>query len=216
LDEIGELSPALQVKLLRFLQEKEIERVGGKQPIHVNVRIVAATNKNLEAEIQKQNFRPDLYYRLSVIAINLPPLRERNEDILLLANSFLSRYSKEYDKKIFHFDSLAVERMMTYRWPGNVRELENRVKRAVIMSTNNIISGEDLGLDDKIQQKNTSLMDIVDNVQRKHIDLALNRTKGNVSKAARELGISRVTLYDLIHRFDMKVNEYRKHNYQYS
>ncbi|MBD3287228.1 PEP-CTERM-box response regulator transcription factor [candidate division KSB1 bacterium] len=216
LDEIGELSPTLQVKLLRFLQEKEIERVGGKQPLQVNVRIVAATNKNLESEIQKQNFRPDLYYRLSVITITLPPLRDRNDDILLLANSFLNRYTKEYDKRIFHFDSLAVERMMTYKWLGNVRELENRVKRAVIMSTNNIISCEDLGLDDKVQQKNTTLVDIVDTVQRKHIDLALNRTKGNVSKAARELGISRVTLYDLIHRFNIKVNEYRKHNYQYS
>jgi len=215
LDEIGELSPTLQVKLLRFLQEKEIDRVGGKQPISVNARILAATNKNLEKEIEQLTFRTDLYYRLSVITITLPPLRDRGDDILLLAKSFLNKYRVEYQKPSAYFDALATEKMMQYEWPGNVRELENRVKRAVIMSQNCIISSEDLGLNQKISHKHTSLIEVVDNIQRKYIDLALNRTKGNISKAARELGISRVTLYDLINRFKIKVSDYRRHNFHY-
>jgi len=215
LDEIGELSMSLQVKLLRFLQEKEIERVGGKQPIHVDVRIVAATNKNLEKEIENQRFRADLYYRLSVISINIPPLRERGDDILLLANCFLNRYSKEYDKKVFNFDALAIKRMQNYNWPGNVRELENRVKRAVIMSQKSLITSEDLGFTDEIPRRKESLVEVMDNIQRKYIKMALHRTRGNVSKAARELGISRVTLYDLLSRFNIELSEFRKHNYQH-
>lgn len=213
LNEIGELSSALQIKLLRYLQDKEIERVGGKQPISVDVRIISATAKNLEEEIKKHNFRIDLYYRLSIITINLPPLRERGDDVLLLANCFLHKYTKEYNKKINYFDSLAIERMRQYKWHGNVRELENRVKKAVITSRNNIITYEDLGLVDEMFTNDVSLIDVVDNIQKKYIDMALCRTKGNVSKAARELGISRVTLYDLLNRFNIKVNEYRKQNY---
>ena len=215
LDEIGELSLALQVKLLRFLQEKEVERIGGKQPIPVDVRILAATNKNLEKEIETKNFRADLYYRLSVISINLPPLRERGDDILLLAQSFLNKYSKEYDKKVYNFDALAIKRMQQYKWAGNVRELENRVKRAVIMSQKSLISSEDLGLTDEMPIKRESLIEVVDSIQRKYINMALNRTKGNISQAARELGISRVTLYDFLSRFNIEVNDYRKHTYQY-
>jgi len=215
LDEIGELSLALQVKLLRFLQEKEIERVGGKEPISVDVRILAATNKDLKKEIENQNFRSDLYYRLSVILINMPPLRERGDDILLLANCFLNKYSKEYDKKVANFDALAIRKMQQCRWPGNVRELENRIKRAVIMCQKSLITVGDMGLTEEIPAKEESLIEVVDNIQKKYINMALNRTKGNVSKAARELGINRVTLYDLISRFNIEVNEYRKHNYQH-
>ena len=215
LDEIGELSLALQVKLLRFLQEKEVERIGGKQPIPVDVRILAATNKNLEKEIETKNFRADLYYRLSVISINMPPLRERGDDILLLAQSFLNKYSKEYDKKVYNFDALAIKRMQQYKWAGNVRELENRVKRAVIMSQKSLISSEDLGLTDEMPIKRESLIEVVDSIQRKYINMALNRTKGNISQAARELGISRVTLYDFLSRFNIEVNDYRKHIYQH-
>jgi len=213
LDEIGELSVPLQVKLLRFLQEKEIERIGGKEPIQVEVRILAATNKNLAKEIETQNFRADLYYRLSVIAIDLPPLRERGDDILLLAQSFLNKYSKEYDKKVYDFDALAIKKMLHYKWAGNVRELENRIKRAVIMSQKSLISSEDLGFTDEVPIKRESLIEVVDNIQKKYINMALNRTKGNISQAARELGISRVTLYDLLSRFNIEVNDYRRYNY---
>ena len=214
LDEIGELSPKLQVKILRFLQEKEIERVGGKDSILVDVRILAATNKNLKKEIENQNFREDLYYRLGVITIDMPSLHERGDDILLLANCFLNKYSKEYDKKMSNFDALALKKMQNYCWPGNVRELENRIKRAVIMSQKTLITSEDLGFTEDIPTKKESLIEVVDNIQKKYINLALNRTKGNVSKAARELGISRVTLYDLLNRFNIEVSEYRKYNYQ--
>jgi two-component system NtrC family response regulator len=214
LDEIGELSPKLQVKILRFLQEKEIERVGGKDSISVDVRILAATNKNLKKEIENQNFREDLYYRLGVITIDMPSLHERGDDILLLANCFLNKYSKEYDKKMSNFDALALKKMQNYCWPGNVRELENRIKRAVIMSQKTLITSEDLGFTEDIPTKKESLIEVVDNIQKKYINMALNRTKGNVSKAARELGISRVTLYDLLNRFNIEVSEYRKYNYQ--
>lgn len=214
LDEIGELSPKLQVKILRFLQEKEIERVGGKESISVDVRILAATNKNLKKEIENQNFREDLYYRLGVITIDMPLLHERGDDVLLLANCFLNKYAKEYDKKISNFDALAIKKMQNYGWPGNVRELENRIKRAVIMSQKNLITSEDLGFTEEIPTKKESLIEVVDNIQKKYINMALNRTKGNVSKAARELGISRVTLYDLLNRFSIEVSEYRKYNYQ--
>ena len=213
LDEIGELSPALQVKLLRFLQEKEIERVGGKKPIPVDVRILAATNKKLEEEIEKQNFRQDLFYRLGVISITLPPLRTRGDDILLLAETFLDKYIKQYGKQNLRFDALALEKMQHFIWPGNVRELENRIKRAVIMTQNKFISCSDLGLNEKLLLSKESLVKVVDDVQKKYIDMALFRTKGNVSKAARELGISRVTLYDLLNRFNMKANKYRKQNH---
>lgn len=215
LDEIGELSPTLQVKLLRFLQEKEIERVGGKQPIEVDVRIVAATNKDLEQEIKNETFRTDLYYRLSVITIKLPPLRERGDDILLLANNFLNIYGKEYNKSNMYFDALAQKRMMEYNWPGNVRELENRIRRAVIMSQSNFISCTDLGLnEDELPQKET-LVEIVDSVQKEYIIKALSKTSGNISKAARELGISRVTLYDLMNKLKIEVKKYRKNSAVY-
>lgn len=210
LDEIAELNPTLQVKLLRFLQEKQIERVGGKQLLPVDVRIVAATNRDLNAEIAKENFRLDLFYRLGVIAINLPPLRERGSDITLLANFFLQKYIKEYGKKIHNFDSLALKTMQNYSWPGNVRELENRVKRAVIMAQKRLISCKDLDFSENSNRKKESLVEVMDDVQKKYIERALNRTQGNVSKAARELGISRVTLYDLLGRLKIDVKDYRK------
>lgn len=210
LDEIGELNPTLQVKLLRFLQEKEVERVGGKQPISVDVRILAATNRKLDNQIEKQGFRTDLYYRLSVISITLPLLRERGDDILLLAHYFLNKYAKEYGKKIHDFDSLSIEKMEQYNWPGNVRELENRIKRAVIMCQHSLITCKDLDFTEDLVSKKESLIDVVDNIQKKYIDMALYRTKGNVSKAARELGISRVTLYDLLHKLNIELKKYRK------
>jgi two-component system NtrC family response regulator len=210
LDEIGELSPKLQVKLLRFLQEKEIERVGGKMPISVDVRILAATNKHLEHEIETQSFRSDLYYRLGVITIQIPALRERGDDILLLANCLLNKFSKEYDKKILNFDSLAMKRMQQYSWPGNVRELENRIKRAVLMGQKSLICAEDLGLSDDVPAEKESLVEVLDHIQQEYINMALNRSKGNISKAARELGISRVTLYELMNKFQIEAKKYRE------
>ncbi len=210
LDEIGELSPNLQVKILRFLQEKEIERVGGRQPISVDVRIVAATHKNLENEMEKENFRPDLFYRLSVVSIELPPLRDRGDDILLLATSFLIQYSKEYDKKNLQFDSLAIEKLKAYSWPGNIREMENRIKRAVIMSKSKFIYCEDLGFDEKLRSKKITLEEVIEDVQKKHMLRALQSNHGNISKTAEELGMSRVTLYEMINKYKINVEMYRK------
>jgi len=209
LDEIGELSPALQVKLLRFLQEKEIERVGGKEPVKVDVRILAATNKNLEKEIETESFRSDLFYRLSVITIALPPLRDRGDDILLLANRFLYKYTKEYDRKKLSFDALATKKMMDYQWYGNVRELENRIRRSVIMSKNRLITCEDLGLKDEVPTKRASLSEAINEAQRKYVKIALNQAKGNISQASRELGISRVKIYELIEKYKIEMALYR-------
>ena len=144
LDEIGEIPPSLQVKLLRFLQEHSIERVGGRKAIEVDARILAATNQDLSKAIEENRFREDLYYRLCVVTICMPPLREREGDVVLLATAFLHRYAAEHKKKITGFTRQALQAMEAYPWPGNVRELENRIKRAVIMAQKAKLSPEDL------------------------------------------------------------------------
>ncbi|MFC1683627.1 PEP-CTERM-box response regulator transcription factor [Candidatus Zixiibacteriota bacterium] len=200
LDEIGELSPALQVKILRFLQEREIERVGGRESIELDVRIIAATNKILQQEMEKGTFREDLYYRLSVVSIPLPPLRERGEDVNLLANSFLSHFNKDYGKNLKGFSSEALSQLQTYKWPGNVRELENKVKRAVIMARGNRIAPEDLDLQLSEKGGRLTLKEARDRLERNFIREALSKNRGNISRSARELGVSRATLYDLLEK----------------
>lgn len=204
LDEIGELPSLLQVKLLRFLQEKTIERIGGRQQIEVDTRILAATNRNLEEAIKNGTFREDLYYRLNVIRINLPPLRERQSDILLLAKTFLDRYSQENRKKIKGFSEKAINAIQSYAWPGNVRELENRIKRAVIMSDDKKISLEDLEMEFlDIESKHVTLKDAREKLEKEMIIRAVAKNDGNLSKAAAELGISRPTLYDLMDKLQI-------------
>ena len=199
LDEIGEMSLPLQVKLLRFLQEREIERIGGRERIKVDVRVVAATNKDLKAEIVAGRFREDLYYRVSVVTIKLPPMRERGEDIILLANTLLRRNCKEHRRKL-QFSPDAAQALTAYSWPGNVRELENVVQRAVIMATGKFIELADLGFEppagsDSGQRR---LKDSRNQLERELLLETLARTKGNISQAARELGVSRPTLHDLL------------------
>jgi two-component system NtrC family response regulator len=204
LDEIGELPTVLQVKLLRFLQEKTIERIGGRQQIEVDARVLAATNRNLEEAIKNGSFREDLYYRLNVIRINLPPLRDRQTDILLLAKTFLDRYCQENRKKIKDFSKKAVNAIESYAWPGNVRELENRVKRAVIMSDGKKISLEDLEMESlDIETKRMTLKDAREDVEKKLIIKAIARNDNNLSKAAADLGISRPTLYDMMDKLEI-------------
>lgn len=204
LDEIGELPSLLQVKLLRFLQEKTIERIGGRQQIEVDTRILAATNRNLEEAIKAGTFREDLYYRLNVIRINLPPLREREADIILLAKTFLERYSQENRKKIKSFSGKAIDAIQGYAWPGNVRELENRIKRAVIMSDDKKISLEDLEMDFlDIESDRVTLKDAREELEKKLIIKAIARNDNNLSKAAVELGVSRPTLYDLMDKLQI-------------
>lgn len=201
LDEIGELSLSLQVKLLRFLQDQIIERVGGKDTIQVDVRVIAATNRSLEEEVASKRFREDLFYRLSVITIELPPLRDRENDILLIAEHLLQTYGKENKKNNLTFTNSALQALCSYEWPGNIRELENRIKRAVILSGTSRIGAADLGFAPASESENRSLQDVREEAESSHIKAALQRNNWNVTKAARDLGTSRTTLYDLIEKY---------------
>ena len=204
LDEIGELPSHLQVKLLRFLQEKIIQRVGGRENINVDTRIIAATNIDIAKSIQEGRFREDLYYRIGVITINLPPLRERNDDIMLLSNLFLRRFSNDFSKKLRGFSAASIEFLKSYEWPGNVRELENRIQRAVLIAESSIIEPHDLNFSENPVTQNAShtegmtLREVKDKVEKNMIISTIDKHKGNIAKAANELGISRPTLYDLM------------------
>lgn len=204
LDEIGELSLNLQVKLLRFLQEQKIERVGGREEISVDVRVIAATNADLSKAIKEGKFREDLYYRLGVVTISLPPLRDRGDDIFLLANYLLKKYALENNKKIIGFTPAALEAIEAYNWPGNVRELENRVKRAVIMADGSKITAKDLELTSAYAKYGKTLREAREALERDLITQALMRNKGNVTKAAEELGISRPSLYELMEKLGIQ------------
>jgi len=201
LDEIGDLPLAIQVKLLRFLQEKTIERVGGREQIEVNARVLAATNRDLEEAMKNATFRDDLFYRLSVINISLPALREREADVLLLAKTFLDRYASEVRKKSKRFSGQAIEAIERYSWPGNVRELENRIKRAVIMSDSKNITPEDLEMEIAVGKKEiVALKDAREILENDLILKALARNENKLAKAAADLGVSRPTLYDLMEK----------------
>jgi len=195
LDEVGDLSPGVQVKLLRVLQEKEFERIGGTTTIKSDVRIIAATNRNLEQLLKEGKFRHDLYYRLNVFPIHIPPLRERKTDIPLLADFFVERYSKENHKDINRISSTAIDMLMSYHWPGNVRELENCIERAVLLSVDGVIRS--YHLPPTLQTVETSrathpatLQEALDNLERELIIEALRSSRGNKAKAARLLGIT--------------------------
>jgi len=201
LDEVGDLPLTLQVKLLRFLQEKTIERVGGREQIEVDTRVLAATNRDLEEAMKNSTFREDLYYRLNVVKISLPALRERNEDVVLLAKTFLDRYTGEIRKKINGFSSQAIESIERYPWPGNVRELENRIKRAVIMSEGKKITLKDLGMESTVGKKECIVLKDAREILEKELILkAMARNGNNLTKAASDLGVSRPTLYDLMEK----------------
>jgi two-component system NtrC family response regulator len=199
LDEIGELSGALQVKLLRFLQQHEIERVGGRSAINVDARILAATNVDLVKAMAEGRFREDLYYRLAVVVIPLPPLRERQGDVQLLAHAFLQRQAAEHQKSLV-FTPKAIKAMESHAWPGNVRELENRIQRAAIMAENGRITPKDLGLSRYSEYEGQGLGKARQAVERQMIEAALARNKGNLTRAAAELEISRPSLYELIEK----------------
>jgi len=201
LDEIGELSLALQVKLLRFLQEQTIERVGGREEISVDARVLAASNKDLKLALKEGRFREDLYYRLGVVTIFLPRLREREGDIFLLATALLHRYAHEGGKKISGFTPQAINAIETYMWPGNIRELENRIKRAVIMAEGQKVTQADLELQSPYEKyERKGLREARESLERDFIQRALSKHKGSITHAASELGISRPTLYELMEK----------------
>jgi two-component system NtrC family response regulator len=204
LDEIGELPLSLQVKLLRFLQERVIERVGGREQIEVDTRVIAATNRDLKEAMKEGSFREDLYFRLGVILISLPPLREREGDIILIAKAFLERYAGEGGKKMKGFSDQAIEALAQYAWPGNVRELENRIKRAVIMAEGTSITPADLEMETPGgKYENIGLKEAREALEKDLLTKAISRNSGNMTRVAMELGISRPTLYDLMEKHGM-------------
>jgi Nif-specific regulatory protein len=195
LDEVGDFSPATQVKLLRVLQEREFERVGGNAPIKVDVRVIAATNRNLEEMIVEGKFRQDLYYRLNVFSIHLPALRERKTDILLLADYFVEKYAKLNHKSVRRISTPAIDMLMAYHWPGNVRELENCIERSVLVSTDEVLHG--YSLPPSLQTAEASgtitvgpLQAAMDNLERELLMESLKTSRGNMAKAARTLGLT--------------------------
>jgi two-component system NtrC family response regulator len=203
LDEIGELPAAIQVKLLRFLQEQRFQRVGGRQEIQIDTRLVAATNADLKQLIDSGKFREDLYFRLAVVTIRLLPVRERGEDIVFLAREFLQRYAAQSGRTKLVFAPDALRAMTRYEWPGNVRELQNRVKRAVIMTSGSRVTAKDLELEhdqDVASLSAPTLKQARENVEREMIQQALKRNSGRITSAAAELGISRPTLYELMEK----------------
>lgn len=205
LDEMGDLPIALQAKLLRFLQERVVERVGGHVPISVNVRIVCATHQNLREKIESGEFREDLFYRISEIPLEIPPLRDREGDVIVLARYFFEKFNVEQGRKLRGFSKEALSSMESYAWPGNVRELQNRIKRAVIMTEGKQITASDLELDKTpIENMSFSLKDIREKVERQAILRAMSHANGKVAPAAELLGVSRPTLYDLIKKLNIQ------------
>ena len=206
LDEIGDLPHALQAKLLRFLQERVVERVGGRNEIPVDVRIVCATHQDLKALISEGRFREDLFYRLAEIVITIPPLRNRPGDPALLAHAFVNRFATEQNRGNLTLADDAVRAIEAHLWPGNVRELENCIKRAVIMADGSQITRDDIGLTPAANDENAliDLRRVRDEAERTAVVTALGRANGNLARAAEILGISRPTLYDIMHRVGLR------------
>lgn len=203
LDEIGDMPLALQAKLLRFLQERVIERVGGRDEIAVDVRVVCATNKNLEEMVAEGTFREDLYYRICEMVINIPPLRDRTGDKTLLARYMLKKMAEEQNRNISGFAKEAIHAIESYHWPGNIREMENRIKRAVIMCDEKLIQPDDLMLADT-EPLSINLRHVRQEAEKKAIRQAISIADGNYSAAAKLLGITRPTLYDLMKKYALQ------------
>ena len=212
LDEIGEVPPHLQVKLLRFLQDKKVERVGGREPMRVDVRVVAATNRDLKAMIAEGKFREDLFYRLGVIIIQVPALRERGDDLRLLAEYFLEFHSRAHKRKIKGFTQAALRAILAHSWPGNVRELENCVQRAVILSMDAYLRPEDLELEPAggTAEPLPTLQAARDEAELRLVVEALTRNAGNVTRAAKDIDVSRPTLHDLLKKHGLEASRYRR------
>jgi two-component system NtrC family response regulator len=201
LDEIGELPPPVQVKLLRFLQEKRFQRVGGRQEIASDARVIAATNANLQEGVKSGRFREDLYFRLAVVVLQVPPLREREDDALLMATEFLRRFAREHGKAKLDFTMNASRAITLHQWPGNVRELQNRIQRAVILTEARRVDAADLELTAALgDQSIQTLREVREDVEKEAVSRALHRHGGKVTAAAAELGISRPTLYELMEK----------------
>jgi two-component system, NtrC family, response regulator len=200
LDEIGELPASVQVKLLRFLQEKRFQRVGGRQEIHSDTRVIAATNVNLQESVASGTFREDLYFRLAVVVVKVPSLRERGDDVALVAKEFLHRYGTQHGKVRLTLAPDALRVLALYDWPGNVRELQNRMQRAIIMAEGKRITSVDLELTDATNALPQTLKGARESLEREIVRSALRRHAGKITSAALELGVSRPTLYELMEK----------------
>ncbi len=205
LDEIGDMPHNLQAKLLRFLQERVIERVGGRSEIPVDVRVICATNKDLEAMVRDGSFREDLFYRICEMTVNIPPLRNRLGDKVLLARHFKLQFAKEHGQNVTGFTPDAIAAIENYSWPGNIREMENKIKRAVIMADGKYVTREDLGLAEA-GELSLNLRHVRQEAERGAILRALSMTDNNISAAAKLLGVTRPTFYDLIKKYDVNQN----------
>ena len=201
LDEIGDMPPPLQAKLLRFLQERVVERVGGREEIPVDVRVVCATNRDLQQLMAAGTFREDLYYRVAEVTVRIPPLRERQGGQVVLARFFLDRYAKQMNRRLKGFTEGAVAAIQAHGWPGNVRELENRIKGAVVTADGPLLSADDLGLEEPAREGiMLNLRKVREEAERRALAEALALAAGNISRAAELLGVARPTVYDLIER----------------
>jgi len=212
LDEIGELPLNMQVKLLRVLQEKHITRVGENWDIPVNVRVISATHVDLEQAVKEKKFREDLYFRIQVMPLNLPPLRDRGQDVVLLAEEFLTRYGAEYGRGKFHLSRSAEKAMLGYHWPGNVRELENRIQKALVQAVHGVVQPKDLGLDDAealVKDSPRTLKEAREAVEREVISRALKDSGANLTLAATILGIDRKVLREIMERLGIKKEDFK-------
>jgi Nif-specific regulatory protein len=214
LDEIGDLSPAMQIKLLRVLQEKEFERVGGVATIKADVRLIAATNRDLEDLIEKERFRQDLYYRLNVFPIHIPPLRKRRTDILLLADYFAERYSEQNHKKVRRISTPAIDMLMAYHWPGNVRELENCIERAVLLSDDEVIHGHHLPPTLQTAEASGTMPSgtldaTLERVEKELLVEALKSSRGNMAAASASLGITERIMGLRVHKYRIAARRFR-------
>jgi len=205
LDEIGDMPPDMQVSLLRFLQEKTIERVGGTEPIEIDVRVIAATHIDLAEAVREGRFREDLFYRINVVCINMPPLADRGQDIEDIARHYFTKFASMHNKSLRGFSKAAMDAMLSHPWPGNVRELVNRVQRATVMAEGRFIQPEDLGFErDNGFKQTMSLEDARAAAESMMIRRALSQSRNQISRAASLLGVSRVTLYRLIEKYNIR------------
>ncbi len=208
LDEIGEISPKVQVKLLRFLQEKEIKPLGSTKIIRTDVRIVSATNKNLIEAIADGSFRDDLYYRLNIVPIHIPPLRERKEDIPLLANHFLRKFSQEYDRKVKDIHPLALQKLVGYNWPGNIRELENKIQQTVVVTNSDVIMPEEIDLPGETRTFKEEKRKLVSEFEQNYASKMLSLNGGNITRAAKAANMDRKNFWQLLKKYKIQAQDY--------
>jgi len=208
LDEVGEVTPKVQVKLLRFLQDKEIKPLGSTKTILADVRIISATNRDLRAAIDAGAFREDLYYRLNIVPIQIPPLRDHKEDIHLLADHFLRKFSREFEKDIKALSPLALQKLVGYDWPGNIRELENKIQQTVVMATSDVIQPEDIDLPGELDTFKAEKRKVVSQFEHNYLTNLLSLHEGNISRAARAAGMDRKNFWQLMKKHKISAKTY--------